>query len=248
MGQCLFVCCNRKGLFTNAARGPDVAAPSAISAVRAAGLLERLAALGSQANRAGMARYGINVARAYGVPVAALRPLARDIGPDAALARALWATGVHEARILACLIHDPLGLAPGEAESLVRDIDSWDLCDQFTGKLMRRVPEARETARRWLGDEAAFVKRAGLSLLAALAVHDKAGPESGFLGDLEAVAAVAADARQPVRKAASWALRQIGKRGEALRRAALGAAARLLEGHPDAAWAARDAIAELQRL
>ena len=225
-----------------------MAAPSEISVFCAAGLLERLAALGSQANRAGMARYGINVARAYGVSVSALRPMARGIGRDAALARALWATGVHEARILACLIHDPLGLAPGEAESLVRDIDSWDLCDQFTNKLIRRVPEARAMARRWLGDEAAFVKRAGLSLLAALAVPDKASPESVFCDDLAAVAAVAADARQPVRKAASWALRQIGKRGEALRRAALGTAARLLEGHPDAAWAARDAVAELQRL
>ena len=223
-----------------------VAVPSA--AFRAAELLERLAALGNQTNRAGMARYGINVARAYGVSVAALRPMAREIGPDAALARALWATAVHEARILACLIHDPLGLVPGEAESLVRDIDSWDLCDQFTNKLVRRVPGARAMARGWLGDEAAFVKRAGLSLLAALAVHDKVSPESVFLEDLQAVAAVAADARQPVRKAASWALRQIGKRGEALRRAALGTAARLLDGHPDAAWAARDAIAELQRL
>lgn len=218
-----------------------------VAAVRAVGLLERLRGLGSPVNRAGMARYGINVARAYGVSVAALRPMAREIGRDAALARALWATGVHEARILACLVHDPLGLVPGEAESLVRDIDSWDLCDQFTNKLIRRVPEARAMARRWLGDEAAFVKRAGLSLLAALAVHDKASPESVFCDDLKAVAAVAADGRQPVRKAASWALRQIGKRGEALRRAALMTAARLLEGHPYAAWAARDAIAELQR-
>lgn len=225
-----------------------MAAVSDACAVDASRLLERLAALGCQANKDGMARYGINVARAYGVSVAALRPMAREIGRNAALARALWATGVHEARILACLIHDPLGLAPGEAERLVRDIDSWDLCDQFTNKLARRVPGARAMVRGWLGDEAAFVKRAGLSLLAALAVHDKASPESVFCDDLAAVAAVAADARQPVRKAASWALRQIGKRGEALRRAALGTAARLLDGHPDAAWAARDAIAELQRL
>ena len=171
------------------------------AAFRAAELLECLRALGSQANRAGMARYGINVVRAYGVSVSALRPMAREIGQDAALARALWATGAHEARILACLVHDPLGLAPGEAENLVRDIDSWDLCDQFTGKLMRRAPGARAMARRWLGDEAAFVKRAGLSLLAALAVHDKTSPDSVFLGDLKAAAAVAADARQPVRKA-----------------------------------------------
>ncbi|BAH77094.1 hypothetical protein DMR_36030 [Solidesulfovibrio magneticus RS-1] len=43
-------------------------------------------------------------------------------------------------------------------------------------------------------------------------------------------------------------MRQIGKRDEALRRAALVTAARLLEERSQAAWAARDAIAELQRL
>lgn len=215
---------------------------------RAADLLVRLEGLGSERNRAGMARFGINVVRAYGVSVSSLRPLAREIGRDADLARALWASGVHEARILACFLHDPTAVARAELSAMVWDIDSWDLCDQFTNNLARRTAGARDTARDWLGADAPFVKRAGLSLLASLAVHDKASPDAVFEADLAAVAAVAADDRQPVRKAVSWALRQIGKRGEPLRLSAVATAERLLAGGAKAAaWAARDARRELTR-
>ncbi len=40
-------------------------------------ILAQLRALGSERNRAGMARYGINVANAFGVSVPVLRKLAR---------------------------------------------------------------------------------------------------------------------------------------------------------------------------
>jgi len=221
---------------------------AATSGPRVAAILDRLRDQGSEANRAGMARYGINIARACGVSVAVLRPLARELGRDPDLARELWASGVHEARILACLVHEPAAASRAELAAMVRDIDSWDLCDQFANNLARRTPGARETARDWLGEDAPFVKRAGLSLLASLAVHDTASPEAVFAEDLAAVAAVAADGRQPVRKAVSWAIRQIGKRGEELRRRAVAVAAGLAAGPDKAAhWAARDALRELTR-
>jgi len=215
---------------------------------RAAAILTRLRNRGSEANRAGMARYGINVARALGVSVAVVRTIARQIGRDPALARALWASGVHEARILACLIHDPGALAPGEADAMAAALDSWDLCDQFTNNLARRLPDARDTARRWLAGDAPFVRRAGLTLLASLAVHDKNAPDAHFEADLHAVAVVASDDRQPVKKAVSWALRQIGKRNEPLRRAAAATAEAILAGGDKRSrWAARDALRELRK-
>lgn len=213
---------------------------------RAAAIVASLRERGSEANKVGMARYGINVARAYGVQVAVMRLLAKEIGRDPDLARALWATGLHEARILACRVHDPARATREELEAMAADLDSWDLCDQFTNNLVRRVPEARDLARGWLRAEAPFVKRAGLTLLASLAVHDKAAAEAVLLADLEAVAAVADDDRQPVRKAVSWALRQIGKRNATLCRAALDTAEALLARNlPGARFAARDARREL---
>lgn len=218
----------------------------ATAAQRAAAIVAELRKRGSEANRAGMARYGINVARACGVQVACLRLLAKEIGRDPDLARALWATGAHEARILACRVHDPALASQEEVEAMAADLDSWDLCDQFTNNLVRRVPGARDLARRWLRAEAPFVKRAGLTLLASLAVHDKAAADAVLLADLEAVVLVADDDRQPVKKAVSWALRQIGKRNAVLCRAALDSAGALLARDlPGARFAARDAWREL---
>ena len=50
--------------------------------------------------REGMARYGINVEKAYGgVSVPTLRKMAKELGKDHDLAQALWDTGMHEARM-----------------------------------------------------------------------------------------------------------------------------------------------------
>ena len=61
-------------------------------------ILAELRGLGSEKDRAGMARYGINVDDAYGVSIYALRGIAKRLGADHGLALALWATGNHEAR------------------------------------------------------------------------------------------------------------------------------------------------------
>ena len=55
-------------------------------------------------NRAGMARYGIEVKDAFGVPMPFLRKMAKDIGKDHDLALQLWDSGVYEARIIVSLI------------------------------------------------------------------------------------------------------------------------------------------------
>lgn len=57
-------------------------------------------------NREGMARFGIRVEKASGVSIPKLRSLAREIGRNHVLAQQLWASGIHEARILATMIDD----------------------------------------------------------------------------------------------------------------------------------------------
>ena len=60
-----------------------------------------LEALGTEENRAGMARFGINTTRALGVGNTVLRSLARQIKRNHERALALWASNVREARLLA---------------------------------------------------------------------------------------------------------------------------------------------------
>ncbi|HEX2022188.1 MAG TPA: DNA alkylation repair protein, partial [Candidatus Thermoplasmatota archaeon] len=87
---------------------------------RADGVLAELRALGSERDRAGMARFGIATGRAFGVSVAKLRSLAKRLGRDHALARDLWRTGVHEARILAAFVEEPARVTPAQMERLAK--------------------------------------------------------------------------------------------------------------------------------
>ncbi|MBI4804337.1 MAG: DNA alkylation repair protein [Desulfovibrio sp.] len=209
-------------------------------------ILDTLKALGSEKNRQGMARFGINVANACGVSMASLRPLAREYRRDHTLAEELWETGVHEARILACLIEDPGRASLEQLARWVQDLDSWDITDQFCNKLVVKTPYAWLLASDWALRPEEFVRRAGFSLMAQLAVHDKAAQDKEFLPLLELIEATAYDERNFVKKAVNWALRQIGKRNQNLRLKAVASAKRLLLlDSKSARWIARDALREL---
>ncbi len=82
---------------------------------------------------AGMARFGIRGAMVYGVSLPFLRGLAKSIGRNHELALDLWATGVHEARILASIIDVPRLVTEAQMERWVVDFDSWDF--QFSQSL-----------------------------------------------------------------------------------------------------------------
>ena len=64
-------------------------------------VLKSLKSRGSQANIDGMARYAIQSAKVFGVSVAELRRMAKQLGRNHQLALELWDTGWHEARMLA---------------------------------------------------------------------------------------------------------------------------------------------------
>jgi 3-methyladenine DNA glycosylase AlkD len=210
-------------------------------------LAARIRAAGSEHNRQGMARYGINVVHAAGVSVAVVRGIRKETGQNHALALCLWDAGLHEARLLACLAADPGLVDDALLEKWAADLDSWDICDMFTNNLVRKTPLAHAKARAWAGRPEEFVRRAGFSLMASLAVHDKKASDDRFVEYLGLVEATACDGRNFVKKAVNWALRGIGKRNEPLRLAALETARRVLEQDtPQARWIARDAIRELE--
>lgn len=91
--------------------------------------------MGSEKDRAGMARYGIRVECAFGVSIYELRKIAKRLGVDHVLALALWETGNHEARLLACFVDDPMAVESEQMEAWAADFDSWDICDQATTSL-----------------------------------------------------------------------------------------------------------------
>ena len=70
-------------------------------------VIRRIQALADPEAVKGMARFGINPANTYGVSIPNLRQLAKEAGKDHVLAQELWASGIHEARILAGMIDVP---------------------------------------------------------------------------------------------------------------------------------------------
>jgi 3-methyladenine DNA glycosylase AlkD len=190
-------------------------------------LLSELRAMGSAKDRAGMARYGIDVADAFGVSVYALREIAQRLGTDHALALALWETGNREARLLACFVDDPAEVTEAQLEAWAGGFASWDVCDQATTSLFDLTPHARRKAAEWTRRDGEWVKRAGFALIAGLAVHDRLASDRGFAELLPEIERGAFDDRNYVKKAVSWALRNVGKRSRALNAVALACAERI---------------------
>ena len=136
-------------------------------------IIDRLRALESPKDREGMARFGITTDKAFGVSLYVLRDMAKEIGTDHDLALALWATGYHEAQLLAGIIDDPKQVTSEQLDEWVAEFDSWDICDQACSNLFDKTPFAYDKAFQWADDEREFVRRSGFVMMAALAVHDK---------------------------------------------------------------------------
>lgn len=214
--------------------------------MQAEDILNQLKTLANPDNVAGMAHFGINPANTLGISVPALRQMAKDIGKNHALAQQLWASGLHEARLLACFIDRPQDVTAAQMEAWVNDFDSWDVCDQCCGNLFDKTPWAYPKAIEWSARDEEFVKRAGFAMMAYLAVHDKKAPDEKFMPFLPLIQHEASDSRNFVKKAVNWALRQIGKRNPNLNHQALETARQIQQlDAPAARWVAADAIREL---
>jgi 3-methyladenine DNA glycosylase AlkD len=194
----------------------------------------------------GMARYGINPKNNLGISVTNLRKLAREIGCDHELALQLWASEIRDARFIAATIDDPNEVTEEQLESMVLDLNSWDLCDHCCSDIFLKSNFAYKKASEWSEREEEFVKRAGFSLMARLAVRDKKAEDEKFEMFLPIIKRESADERNYVKKAVNWALRQIGKRNPHLNKKAIRTAKDIQEmDSKSAKWIASDALREL---
>jgi 3-methyladenine DNA glycosylase AlkD len=224
-------------------------APARFAGQTAPELIAHLRTLKNPANIAGQRRFGITPqTEQLGIAIPVLRQLARPHRNDHSLALELWASGIHEARLLAAFIDDPAKVTHSQMDAWAHDFDSWDVCDLTCGNLFDRTPFALKKAEQWSKHQNEFVKRAGFVLMAATAVHAKDLPDALFLAFLPTIRREATDERNFVRKAVNWALRQIGKRNPRLRRAAITEAKAIAKIDSRAArWIASDALRELQK-
>jgi 3-methyladenine DNA glycosylase AlkD/uncharacterized protein YdhG (YjbR/CyaY superfamily) len=197
-----------------------------------------------------VARYGITTQdKTFGVPMASLQKLGKELGRSHELALALWATGVYEARILVSYVDEPARLTKAQMDAYARDFDNWAVVDTLCFKLFDQTPHAWAKVEQWVKRREEFVKRAGFALLACLALHSKGGDSAPYVRALALIENGAADERNFVKKGVSWALRAIGgRRDPALKSAAIEVAERLATSAEAAPrWIGKDALKALSK-
>lgn len=208
-------------------------------------IVAHLRSIGTEENRAGMARFGINTSTALGVGNSDLRPLARKLKKDQARSQLLWETGIREARLLAAFTGQPKTISIDQCRLWAADFDSWEIVDTVAD-LFAETPFWRILVEEFARDDREFVRRTAFAMLAWAAVHLKKEPDSTFVAYLALIEKYAGDPRNFVRKAVNWALRQIGKRSMALHVPALAVAEKLAASSDKTMrWIGKDAIKEL---
>lgn len=188
-------------------------------------VMAQLEQLGTEQNRKTYARHRVKGAM-FGVSYANLDKLKKKIKVDHPLAEALWATGNHDARVLATKIANPQQADLAQLHAWARDLDSYVICDAFSG-YAARTPHARALMEAWTPQPDEWIGRTGWLILASLALHDPTFTEDELIAHLAVIEAEIHSRANYVRDAMNSALIAIGLRTPALQDAALAAAARI---------------------
>ncbi len=187
--------------------------------------LARLKAAGTAQNRKIYARHGAREPM-FGVSYANLYRLVKEIKADHALACQLWATGNHDARVLAAMIADPAQLDNALADAWVKDLDSVPIADAFSGP-MRKSKLAQRKAAKWTRSKHEWIGRAGWNIVTGLALYDPELSDEYFADYLPEIERSIHQRPNRTRDAMNMALVAIGVRSPALKKLALAAAKKI---------------------
>ena len=187
--------------------------------------MQQLEELGTAQNRKIYARHGVGDDQ-FGVSYANQNKLVKAIKHDQSLALELWATGNHDARVLAAMVADPAQADQPLLETWANALDNYVLTDTFSG-FVGKTDLAQAKAEEWSGAEGEWPGRAGWQLVARLALYNQDLADSCFLAYLATIEGEIHTRKNRVRDAMNNALIAIGMRNDTLEEQALAAAARI---------------------
>ncbi|BDS09601.1 DNA alkylation repair protein [Aureispira anguillae] len=212
-------------------------------------IIHELEQLGNKENIAFKERkFGVKTTNALGIYHPDLKIIAKKIGKDSRLAKALFETGIYEAKILCSQLFDPRELTEDLMEKWVPTFENWEICDSFCMGLFAKSQFAVVKAKLWSQRSAEFEKRASFATIAAYCMADKKALNPVFEQFFPLIKRAATDERIYVKKAVNWALRNIGKRNLDLNQRAIEESLKIYAlDSPSAQWIAKDALKKLQK-
>ncbi|MYI57037.1 MAG: DNA alkylation repair protein [Acidimicrobiia bacterium] len=212
-------------------------------------VLAELEALGTAQNRKVYTRHGVNEPM-FGVSFAHLRKMGKKLRPDHDLARALWASGNHDARVLALAVADPAQTGRSEIEAWAGDLANYVLIDEMAA-FVARTPFLDGCAVDWTADDGEWLAAAGWTLVAQQALGGNGLGDEYFERRLESIESGIATAANRVRHCMNGALIAIGGRSESLRESATAAARRIgtvAVDHGETSCKTPEAVAYIDRI
>ena len=212
-------------------------------------IIEELKVNASEKYKANVVKMGIPEEYSTGVSTAVVRAIAKKTGKSNELAKELWNSGYHEAKLLSVLVFDKKTISHDEIEKIICDVQSWDLCDHLCKNLIIKLKSYDEFISNWITSTHTYKKRAAFTLIASSVVHNKTITNDTLDDYLRIVQEYSDSEHEHVRKAISWALREIGKKDFTYNEKAILLAHELKEsGNKNKMWIAKDALKELETL
>ena len=190
--------------------------------------MQELEALGSEQTRKTWCRHGA-AEPVFGVKFGDLGKLQKRIKTDHALSKALWKTGNHDARLLACMVADPSKATEQELKTWAAEVKDSSTAEALAN-LASRTPQAAKIREAWLAHPK--LQRAGWSMvghgLAATGAKDAATlDEAAALGYLRRIETDIHQAENWTRRTMMYVVIGIGGRNATLRKAAEAAVRRI---------------------
>ncbi|MED5370141.1 MAG: DNA alkylation repair protein [Myxococcota bacterium] len=144
----------------------------------------------------------------FGVPLGAIRKLAKEIKREPELAEQLWATGNLDARLLAILIVRPKDRSLEALEAMLQSCDCEQVASWLNNYLVGKHPQREQRRQTWMDSAHPWVARAGWHLSAQRAQKAPEGLETDAL--LDRIEAEMGSAPAPVQWTMNNTLAQIG--------------------------------------
>ncbi len=181
--------------------------------------MKQLESCGTAQNRKIYARHGASE-NMFGVSYANLYKFQKQIKVDHELAGQLWATGNHDAQVLATLVADPQAMTDKQAEEWAKSLSNYGLTEMF-GRFLIKSPLACKKAEKWHKSKDEGIASVGWILLGGLALEDRELPDEFFEPYLKLIESGVHKQKNRVRYEMNGALIAIGLRNDKLEKRAI---------------------------